>query len=714
MNTLNTNSIHVRYPRNRVIQYIAVLAIATTGLSLSAQEDLPFSSGSNGSDGALNFPERLPSREYHGAAYDAARDRTVVFGGYNGVYLGDTWLFDGWDWLPVTPANSPSIRRSHVMAYDSVRQEVVLFGGYNGSTRYNETWIWDGVNWTNKSPVLSPSPRTDASMAYDPVRQEMVLFGGNAGSRSNETWVWNGTLWTKRIPTTSPSAREMAAMTWDGKNNRIFLHGGFSSAGDTWAWDGTDWSPVQSAENPAGRHGHSIAYDPISEKIILFGAVNSAALTDTWVFEDGIGWQQVFPLEVPAGIEPRNFYNAAMVYHGGTLNQVLHIAGYMRSTGQISTNYAWDGTNWDRINGGAVFFDMRDKLDGIWNFTTIDIPAGVDVYFARNTGNTPVQWLASGEVSINGSIFLDGQNGFASRLDLVTAKAGPGGFDGGLGGIAFDNSGSYSGTPGKGPGGGGAGTSPFDNNLDGGQPGLYYNTYGNNFLIPLLGGSGGGGTSSSETENGSGGGAGGGAILIASSRDITLNGTIFARGGDYIYDSSGTVDDYSGHGSGGGVKLVADRLLGFGTINVRGGGNTGTNAEGRIRLEGFERQLEGNAHSRQPSTSTPVTENYATFMTTQPSLSITQVAGEAVTQPPSGNTGTPDVVFSNGGTINVLVEGTNVPDGTVITVRVSFAGGAVNLPSAGQVTMNAGSAVVTGIIPSGVGTLEAFAEFLAN
>jgi hypothetical protein len=36
--------------------------------------------------------------------------------------------------------------------------------------------------------------------------------------------------------------------------------------------------------------------------------------------------------------------------------------------------------------------------DGVFNFTTVDIPAGVTVTFSKNTTNTPVYILATGDV----------------------------------------------------------------------------------------------------------------------------------------------------------------------------------------------------------------------------------------------------------------------------------------------------------------------------
>ncbi|MEX0332449.1 MAG: kelch repeat-containing protein [Puniceicoccaceae bacterium] len=714
MNPISTIKNLHRYSTRDAVTVIVTMALAMGGLSLEAQDDLPFSSGSNGTDGALVIPVALSSRYFHAAAYDELNDETVVFGGFTNTYLADTWTFDGTTWSPRTPVASPPARRNHAMAYDAARGEVVLFGGFNGSSRMNDTWVWKDGTWTNKSPVLSPTPREGTAMAYDPLRQEVVLFGGYNGSYINDTWVWNGTLWTQKTPSTSPATRSEHAMCWNGKNSRIFMYGGYNGRSDTWGWDGSEWSIISSAIAPPGRQDHSMAYDPVNEVVVMRGGSNNANYRGTWVFEDGVGWSEVFPLLYPFEIQPRNFYHSAMVYHGGSLNRILHIAGFLRDSNYTRVTYAFDGTNWNHVIGGNYYIDMRDNLTGIYNFTTIDVPANVTVIFTKNAANTPVVWLATGNVTIDGVVNVSGQNGFATTLDLEVAEGGPGGFDGGLGGIAFNNSGSYAGSPGQGPGGGTAGTSPFDNSLDSGGWGTHYNTYGNNFIIPLIGGSGGGGTPSIETENGSGGGGGGGAILIASSRDIILNGEIRAKGGNRIYDNSGTIDDYSGIGSGGAVKLVADRLLGTGFIDVRGGDNNGGVHLGRIRLEAYERPLENNAHTNEPSSSSPVAENFAAFLASQPSLSISSVDGEAVSQPPSGSTATPDVVFSNGGTVNVVVEGSNVPDGTSITVTVNFAGGSVSLPTAGTATMTGGTAIVSGVIPSGVGTLEAFAQFTAN
>jgi hypothetical protein len=81
-----------------------------------------------------------------------------------------------------------------------------------------------------------------------------------------------------------------------------------------------------------------------------------------------------------------------------------------------------------------------------------------------------------------------------------------------------------------------------------GSPGVLY---GNDYLVPLIGGSGGGGLYSTNSNRGVGGG-GGGAILIAASGTVALNGQILSRGGWGDYDCCTTY--FGSAGSGGGCS----------------------------------------------------------------------------------------------------------------------------------------------------------------
>src|SRR5690606_37865157 len=76
--------------------------------------------------------------------------------------------------------------------------------------------------------------------------------------------------------------------------------------------------------------------------------------------------------------------------------------------------------------------------NGVLHYTSVNIPPGVVVTFAKNTTNTPVVILASGDVNIAGTIDVSGTDAAASGAagdgnvgdDGVPGSGGPGGYDG--------------------------------------------------------------------------------------------------------------------------------------------------------------------------------------------------------------------------------------------------------------------------------------------
>jgi len=312
--------------------------------------------------------------------------------------------------------------------------------------------------------------------------------------------------------------------------------------------------------------------------------------------------------------------------------------------------------------------------NGIFNFTTVDIPSIVTVTFQKNAANTPVYILATGDVTIAGAIKLDG----GLTTDRTPGTGGPGGYDGGWGGVAGLSNGA--GGKGLGPGGGGGGLSSSSCGLGcGGGFGTTGGTgcgntgggasYGNARLIPLIGGSGGGGADSSHY--GYGGGGGGGAILIASSGTITISGFIAANGGDMF------VDKYcvTGSGSGGAVKLIANTISGAGSISAKGGISSRCDSfcgapiggSGRIRIEAFTNNF---ASGTNPAYSFGLPSSV--FVPNQPSLSITSIGGVAVPSSPTASYASPDIKIPGTTTnpVTVALSASNIPVGTTVTVSV--------------------------------------------
>lgn len=304
--------------------------------------------------------------------------------------------------------------------------------------------------------------------------------------------------------------------------------------------------------------------------------------------------------------------------------------------------------------------------DGILNYTTVNIPSTVTVTFKKNAANTPVYMLATGDVTIAGTINVNGAS-TTSTTSTAPGAGGPGGYNGGYGGAI-----SVQGGKGIGPGGGGGGpnsTYTYGGGggyaTAGGTQGANYGaggpSYGNARVIPLIGGSGGGGMAGFTYASSSGGGGGGGAILIASSTTITVTGTITAKGGDGY--------NAAGGGSGGAIRLIANTISGNGTISATGGSisNLWKGGQGRIRLE-------ATINNRTAGTDPVYTYGQpgTVFVANVPSLSITSIAAVNVPASPTGSYAQPDILLPST-TVNpiaVTLSAANIPVSTTIAVSV--------------------------------------------
>jgi hypothetical protein len=350
------------------------------------------------------------------------------------------------------------------------------------------------------------------------------------------------------------------------------------------------------------------------------------------------------------------------------------------------------------VNGQITFFPSNEVVelpnvppggftDGVVNFTTFTVPSGTVLRFG---GNVPPDIRAQGDVSIAGTIDVDGGNG-GLQGDGAGGRGGIGGFNGGQGGSL-----SIAGGVGLGPGGGGNGggsgghgTTGAPGNFNSGTAGA---VYGSALLRPLIGGSGGGATFSGMAgQAGNGGGGGGGAVGIASSTTIVMSGSIVARGG-----SGGEIPVPAGGGAGGGIRLIANRILGSGTLLAQGGGtpgNTyGVGGAGRIRFEAFDLQFSGTAQGLRTN-GAPGPINLANA----PVIRVVAVGGEMVSPHPNGAMGAADVIVGTPGTKEIQIQTTNVPTATTVSVQAKPADGnpATIGPQLAQVPAGADPRVTT-------------------
>lgn len=413
-----------------------------------------------------------------------------------------------------------------------------------------------------------------------------------------------------------------------------------------------------------------------------------------------------------------------------------------------TVSWAFDSgsTGADSVFNPTVNTELQLPESGIFNFVSVNIPAGVTVKFKRNTTNTPVVVLASGDVTIAGIIDISGADSApvgaagdgAIGDDGLPGLGGPGGYDGGRGGLVGTT--ARNGGAGLGPGGGGGGPVGKSNNTDysfgGGGAGfsvagaanyayIGYNwresnfgnknnggkAYGSNILLPLIGGSGGGGGAAGTAFNGSGGGGGGGAILIAATGTVNVTGSILARGGKSGAANGDGGGGTGGAGSGGAIRVISTTIMGNGTVSAVKGepGTERSYGEGGTGADGFVR-FEAETFTRTAASNPPYTfaAPGAVFVQGFPTLRISRVAGVDAPAAPTGNA---DITLpaSTPNPVTVEFATTGVPVGNTVKLIVTPARGDIVETVSGALTGTSDAAAASASInlPSGPSTLSA-------
>ncbi len=203
-------------------------------------------------------PNSTPTRAHTAVAYDSARGRVVLFGGFD--QSGDsneTWEYDGTTWTRRLTLASPPAQYGHVMVYDSARQRVILFGR-------GQTWELDGVTWVQRTPATSPPDITFPYMAYDPARQVTVLWDWFL----ENVWEWDGTNWTMKTAVGPGCCSDGYRQMVYGGAAGIMLIGPSAVS----FWDGTSWTDQPfPADVPWSDDPFTAVYDPIAGRPLAIG-----------------------------------------------------------------------------------------------------------------------------------------------------------------------------------------------------------------------------------------------------------------------------------------------------------------------------------------------------------------------------------------------------------------------------------------------------------
>ena len=164
------------------------------------------------------FPTGGPPgpRAGHSLTYDTSHDRMIVFGG-GYPHRNDTWVLSGASGLdrgtglPTTPVwtnlatgSAPPQRANHAAAFDAATNRQVVFGGIaaDSESTLNDVWLLYDANgtgatstWTQTLPAGTPP---DSRMVfqhfqiYDEASKRMIVFGGDSGSTItlfSDVWV---------------------------------------------------------------------------------------------------------------------------------------------------------------------------------------------------------------------------------------------------------------------------------------------------------------------------------------------------------------------------------------------------------------------------------------------------------------------------------------------------------------------------------------------
>jgi hypothetical protein len=234
-----------------------------------------------------------PSARYdQSAVYDPARDRILVFGGFDGEKrLNDVWslsLRGRPRWRALNPAGPlPTPRLEHAAIYDPAGDRMVIFSGL-ADGYVSDTWSLSlhGKNvWTPINALSEPSVRWGHSAIYDPVRARMVVFGGTADGYRLVSEIWGLSLsaaptWTNlTTPDTPPQARWGLSALYDAAHTRVILFGGYDDqrglVNDAWMLSLATkpvWTMLQpSGTAPSPREGQTAIYDPVRDRMLVFG-----------------------------------------------------------------------------------------------------------------------------------------------------------------------------------------------------------------------------------------------------------------------------------------------------------------------------------------------------------------------------------------------------------------------------------------------------------
>jgi hypothetical protein len=349
-----------------------------------------------------------PARYVHTAVYDAARDRLIVFGGSGGTYLNDVWAltFADLTWHAIVTGGAPPSPRVQMTAVlDAAHDRMVLFGGYDGSANLQDCWslsLADPPRWTQVPPSgTPPSARRDYAAVADMRRGRMVLFGGFDTAVRNDVWTLSlsdTSTWSHLVPIGGTSAaRYTAVATLDASGDQMLLYGGagslykgaatpFLNDARALALGGAPaWSVVKPQRlTPPGLYYESATYDSKRRRMLVFAGLANIPQNAVWSLSlDGEPtWSQVTPSNCT--LWPRMWssavfdpYRDRMIVFGGASELDIYDEWFLNDVWELrfSPTLQWNQlfpsgpAPVERYAHTAVFDPVHDRMIVFGGFT---------------------------------------------------------------------------------------------------------------------------------------------------------------------------------------------------------------------------------------------------------------------------------------------------------------------------------------------------------
>ncbi|MGC4119329.1 MAG: PKD domain-containing protein [Myxococcales bacterium] len=256
----------------------------------------------------------LPSsRAYHGAAWDSAHERLVIYGGLSqglfGSFRDDLWAYDPVThaWTQLTVTDKPAARWQMLFHYVPHLDRFFVFSGatgfnnlYTTVTAVDQGMWWLSVDYGAATATFTaiapngpvPEGRSEGCVGYDPVAREIYLFSGEkVGAACTDQWRFkvDSETWQQDTPAAAPPARLSAMCAWDPGRKQLLMYGGTDKPRGSMLSDGWTYNPVTNvwtAAAPATADQLTTAgaaYSPSVGGMVWFGGRDKLSLTSgTW------------------------------------------------------------------------------------------------------------------------------------------------------------------------------------------------------------------------------------------------------------------------------------------------------------------------------------------------------------------------------------------------------------------------------------------------